>query len=461
VRDGVRSHTRNDPDAVWHEVLPLWNAAKRRGDEEAGARALLRSATLAQDAGQDQMGGQGVLGRLRRRAADRRQPATGVVGQQVSNGLTVEVTEGLTPEWPALAVAGPLFATPGWLRAMDGRLGDRPVTIVVRRDGRATLAAFASVQATHRPGELFDLHQVLVHPGQDLPLAQRSRERRAGLAASGPLPQRWQPSLVVMLPGYECTPVGPDAHDRAAATALVDGALRWAAGQGIATVAMLYVRPEAAVLAAALARGGFVELPLTPTWELRLPGAELSDYVAKLPHKRRIEARRELRLLDEAGVRIEPVDADAVFDDLVRLRCQLVAKYRGRERDPEVERVKLRRIIDDVAGGRPHVLLATASGIVLGFALFAKHRGGWHCLAVGSDYADPRSRLTYFGTAYYRAAELAYRCGVRTIGYGLGAWQAKRARGCQATPLTGWVHTTDAELAATLLASARITELVG
>jgi len=97
---------------------------------------------------------------------------------------------------------------------------------------------------------------------------------------------------------------------------------------------------------------------------------------------------------------------------------------------------------------------------VLGFALFAEHHGMWHCLALGSDYGDRRSRLTYFGTAYYRAAEHAYRCGVRTIGYGLGAWQAKRARGCLATPLTGWVHTTDLELAAVARTSARITELI-
>ena len=373
--------------------------------------------------------------------------------------LTVEVTEGLAPQWPALAVRGPLFAAPGWLRAMDGRLGTVTLTIVVHRDGLPTLAAFASVQVSHRPGELFDLHEVLVNPPAGLPLTRRSRELRAAMAAAGPPPQRWLPSLVVMLPGYECTPVGPDAEDPAASAALVDGALRWAAGHGIATVAMLYVRPEATMLAAALAAGGFVGLPLAPTWELRLPGAALEDYLASLPRKRRTEARRELRLLDEAGVRIEQVDAGAVFEDLLHLRCQLVAKYRGAQRDPGAERAKLRTIVDDVAGGSPHVLLASADGTALGFAMFAEHRGMWHCLAVGAGYDDPRSRLTYFGTAYYRAAELAYRCGVRTIGYGIGSWQAKRARGCLPTPLTGWVHTTDDELAATLAASSRITEL--
>jgi len=388
-------------------------------------------------------------------------PGVAVSGAAVpAGGLSVVVEEGVAAHWPALAVDGPLFAAPGWLRAMEGRLGGRTLTIVVRRGGIPVLAAMASVQETPRPGELFDLHHVFVRPAPDLPLTPRSRELRAGLEATAPPPGRWVPCLVVMLPGYECTPVGPDAGDPAANAALVDGALSWAAGQGIATVAMLYVRPEAAALAAALAGRGFVRVPVMPTWELALPGSGVADYVAALPAKRRGEARRELRQLAAAGVDIAQVDADKAFDHLVRLRCGLVAKYRGAGRDLTAERGKLRRIIDDVAGGRPAVLLASAGGAALGFALFAEHRDQWHCLAVGTDYDDPRSRLTYFAVAYYRAAELAYHHGVRTIGYGLGAWQAKRARGCHATALSGWVVSADPELAAIIEASARVTELV-
>jgi predicted N-acyltransferase len=383
----------------------------------------------------------------------------------MSQALAVEVVDGLPAEWPRLAAGGPLFATPSWLHTMKGRLDGRVITFVVRRGGRAVLAAYASVQTAHRPGELFDLHQVLVAAGPELPLTEGARSLRTALAAAAPPPQRWLPNLLVMLPGYECTPVGPLAGDLAAAAALVDGATSWAAANGIPTVAMLYTRPEATALGAALARRGFVAAPLTPAWDLRLPGSGLADYFAGLPHKRRIEARRELRLLDDAGVRIEPVDAAAVFEDLVRLRCHLVTKYRGRERDPAAvlghEREKLRSVIDDIAGGRPRVLLATADdGIPLGFALFAEHGQAWHCLAVGSDYDDPRSRLTYFATAYYRAAELAYGCGVRTLSYGIGAWQAKRARGCRPTPLTGWLHTCDQTLDTVARTSARITTLV-
>jgi predicted N-acyltransferase len=148
-----------------------------------------------------------------------------------------------------------------------------------------------------------------------------------------------------------------------------------------------------------------------------------------------------------------------VFDDLVDLRCQLVTKYRG-QADRTHEGARLRTMVEVVAGGHPTLLLATAEDTPVGFALFAPNRDEWLCLAVGHDYADPRSRLTYFGAAYYRAAEAAYATGVHTIGYGQGSWQAKRARGCRPTPLAGWVHSTDPALAAAVRASAAMTELV-
>lgn len=40
--DGVRSYTRNEPDAVWTEVLPLWNAVGHGGDEQADVGFYLR-----------------------------------------------------------------------------------------------------------------------------------------------------------------------------------------------------------------------------------------------------------------------------------------------------------------------------------------------------------------------------------------------------------------------------------
>ena len=371
--------------------------------------------------------------------------------------LVVEVVEGLSARWQALAVDAPMLATPGWLHAMRGRLGPRPLTFLVRSATRTELAVFASVQTASRPGELFDLHHVLVEPTPEFPLTDRSRALRTELSRTAP--DQWVPSLIVMLPGYECVPVGPGATRQAVLAAVVDGALAWAADQAIPTVAFLYLRPEQHELANALRDNDFVRFPLTYTWDLHLTGTGPHDYLAALPRKRRKEARRELRTLDESGVRIAPAEVWPVFDELVDLRCQLVAKYRGRA-DREHEASRLRTMVKEVALDRPTLLLATAQDTPVGFALFAPNRDEWLCLAVGHDYADPRSRLTYFGAAYYRAAEAAYSASVRTLGYGQGSWQAKRARGCSPTLMAGWVHSTDPALAATVRAGADMTELV-
>lgn len=48
-RDGgvVRCHSRQDPDAVWHEVLPLWNAVRGDSSEQADVGFYLRLAASA------------------------------------------------------------------------------------------------------------------------------------------------------------------------------------------------------------------------------------------------------------------------------------------------------------------------------------------------------------------------------------------------------------------------------
>lgn len=379
--------------------------------------------------------------------------------------LRPQVSPGFVTDWHTADTDPPLFATPGWLRAMAHRLGPSPVTLTVTDDaapGVVLAATHGAVQRQPRPGEFFDLHHVLIGTDPTIPLTDAARAARAELAAAAPPPQRWVPNLTVMLPGYECHLVGPGRRDSAVSSTLVDGALRWADAEGLPTVAFLYTTPDAVELATALTARGFVHIPLSLTWDLHLPGSGLADYFAYLPHKRRIEARRERRLLRDAGVQVAAggvTDIDAVFDRLVELRCRLVEKYRGRA-DPESEAAKLRVVIEDVAGGRPRVFTAVApDGTVVGFAVFAEHQGSLLALAVGYDYDDPRARLAYFETAFYQAAETAYQEGIHTLRYGQGSWQAKRARGASGTELAGWFHSHDDDLTKAVRASAAVTEL--
>jgi hypothetical protein len=376
----------------------------------------------------------------------------------------VDIVPGIAPQWPALARSGPLLASPGWLRAMTGRLGDAMATILVSQDGEARLAALATVQHTPRPGEFFDLHHVLVSTAPALPLTERSRAARAELAVAGPGPDRWAPNLVVMLPGYECVPVGPGREDPRLLGALIDGAQRWAEREGLRAVAFLYTRPDAAALGGALESRGFTAVPLSLTWDLPVPADGLTGYLAALPHKRRREAQREMRRLNDAGVAIELLDARAAETEpmlatLTALRCQLVRKYRGKA-DEQVERRRLDSLVRDVCAGNAQLVTARAGDAVLGFALFAPYGDAWHCLAVGYDYTDPRFRLAYFATMFYGAIPAAVAAGVGSLGFGQGSAQAKRSRGCFGTPLTGWVRSGDADLTAAVIESARITELL-
>jgi hypothetical protein len=370
---------------------------------------------------------------------------------------TLAVHNGVPPEWTVLARAGPIVTSPSWLRAMHGRLGGETRTFVVHKHGRPVLAVGATVQCRPRPGEFFDLHHVLISPAPALPYTSATRARRAALAATAPSPARWLPSLVVMLPGYECIPVGDDSYT----DEMVRAVQQWADDQGLRTVAYLYVRPDAIALRAALDRHRYDMIPVSVTWDMPVDASGWPAYLARLPPRRRAEARRELARLAESGVSIGPLDHDrsaAAFHRLVDLRCQLVRKYRGTA-DVAVERLRLRTLIDDVCGGDPVVVTATTEADILGFALFAPWAHHWHCLAVGFDYTDPRSRYAYFATAYYGVIPLAAAAGVRRIGYGQGAAYAKRSRGCIATPLSGHLRTSDPALAEAFRASAAATTL--
>jgi hypothetical protein len=377
--------------------------------------------------------------------------------------LRVEIRQGIAAEWPSLASDGPLLTSPGWLGAMTGRLGDRVLTIVVSEDGEAALAAFATVQAVPRPLEFFDLHHVLISADPALPLTGEARAGRTALAATAPGPGRWTPNLLVMLPGYECVPVGPGRDEPRLLDALVVGAVRWAAEQDLRAVAFLYTRQDAAGLAGALTGHDFVALPVSLTWDLPVPADGLAGYLGALPRKRRQDARRELACLGAAGVELSSLDltaalAEPVLATLTALRCQLLRKYRG-EADERTEHRRLAALIRDVCAGQGLVVTAEADGSLIGFALFGSHGKAWQCLSLGYDYSDPRSRFGYFATAFYGAVPAAAAAGVSSIGYGQGAAQAKRSRGCVGTPLTGWLRSADPDLTAAVRDSAAVTAL--
>ncbi len=377
--------------------------------------------------------------------------------------ISTQICPGVAPAWPELANSDSLLTSPAWLRAMSGRFGDQTVTIVVADDGDARLAALATAQSAPAPGEFYDLHNVLITPAPVLPLTDAARAARTDLMTTAPPADRWVPNLVVMLPGYECIPVGSGRYDRRLLDELTDGLCRWADKQGLPTIAFLYTRPEPPGLPAALADRGFTAVPLSLTWALTVPAGGMTEYLAQLPPKRRREAGREIQRLTDAGVSVRRLDraellAEPTLGTMAALRAQMVRKYRGQAQD-ERERTKIGFLLEDVCAGQAEVFAAEADGNMIGFALFCPHGDCWYCLAAGYDYADPRYRFCYFATAFYGAVPAAARAGIKTLAYGQGSGQAKRSRGCLGTTLTAWVRSSEPELAAAVRASAEITEL--
>lgn len=369
--------------------------------------------------------------------------------------------QGLHPAWPRLAGRGPVQASPLWLRVLGGRIPGRTVTFVAFEDGEPAAGLLATVVDGARPYEVFDLRHVVAAPSPVLPLSPAAQAAREELAARVPGPEAWYPSLVAMLPGYVCPVVGPAAGADPPVAALVDEAVAFAEREGLRAVAFLFVRPEEAALRRALQGRGFRRIPLAFTCELGLDGLEgggFEGYLASLPGHRRTEVRRELRRVADAGIELLVREAAEVADDLVRLRTDLVRAYRG-EADAGAERARLEALTAEVPSPRLPVFTAELDGEVLGFALFLTGPTDWHPIWTGSERRRPEARLTYFATAFYQPIEAALAAGARVVHYGMGSWEAKRARGCRLVPLDAFVLALDPELQEPVRTGAAITAL--
>ncbi|MFC6086181.1 GNAT family N-acetyltransferase [Sphaerisporangium aureirubrum] len=364
-----------------------------------------------------------------------------------------DAVPGRPPEWPELAADGPIFATERWLTAMRGRIPGTAYTFVLRESGAPRLALYGTVITGGGRDEVFTLPYVLTGSPRELPLSDATRAARAAMAP--PPEDGWYPHLVVMLPGYECHPLGPLAGDRGALDELTGAITAWAADRSLRAVAFLYTPPSAMPLQDVLAGRGFHRVPLAYSCELDPPGDGFGDYLSALPRKRRTEARREMRRLAEAGVTVRAVQVDRPPADVVDLKCGHSAKYNGAPADPATVRARL----EGLCAGSALLFRAEIAGTLVGYALFIGHAGVWYCVSTAMDYDRPDARHTYFATVFYEPARLAYESGVRRLHYGQGSWRAKTSRGCRAVELPGWVLPLDSRLAAPVAEIARTTVL--
>ncbi|MGW0801463.1 hypothetical protein [Nonomuraea sp. NPDC002799] len=341
----------------------------------------------------------------------------------------MRVTAGLLP------AEGPLFSTGRWLAAMRGRVPGRPYTFEL---GGAIL--HGTVVERAYPGEVFDLGQLLAADIAKLPLSPATRQARAGQDGR----PGCAPNLVVMLPGYECHALGPAGDDGATVGALVAGIVAWARARELRAVAFLYTRGP--VLERELGGQGFTGIPMSYSCELT-PGTPL-------PRHRAQEARRELRRLADAGVRLGLTEISRPVPGMVELKCGHSRKYGGNP-DP----AGVARHLETLCAGGALLSGAELGERLLGYGLFLPHRGTWYCVSTAMAYDVAEARHTYFATVYYEPSRHAAEAGAGLLHYGHGAWRAKLARGCRAVELPIWVLALDPELKPLIEWSAATTTL--
>jgi hypothetical protein len=370
----------------------------------------------------------------------------------------VEITHGLHDDWELLDPSAPLPATAASLRAAEGRVPGEQLTFLIRENGSPVAGLYGTVTTNVKPYEMFNLHQVVTGTDSIFPWSDESRRERAALGA-GRIPASWEPSLIVMYPSYACLPVGPAAEVEIYVESLVAAAVDWARDAGMRSVAFLYVSAQPNLLSAVLRRTEFYRIPLSYNSILGITGSTFDDYLRALPAKRRRMIRWERRQLESSEITFSLRPLPDCLDDVVRLRCALVRKYRG-EVDDQSERQRLLHITKLLSDFEVGVFCAEYRHEVLGFSLFHGHQGVWYPYWTGTDYDHPRHRLVYFETLFYRPIQVAAASGVRAIEYGHGSWPVKRSRGCELVPLDGWVLPLDHELVEPTKTSARISRLV-
>ncbi|MFC6084315.1 GNAT family N-acetyltransferase [Sphaerisporangium aureirubrum] len=366
-----------------------------------------------------------------------------VAGRDVADapvdGARFAVRDGLPEDWDAQAGDGPATLSSRWVGLAAPRLPGGLRTFGLYDGERLSVGFVGGVQEAPTGHPRFDPHMIF---------SGGSARDDVALAAGGPHP--WAgvdpgevfPCCLIMFPNYETAPAGRDARDPEAARRFADGLTRWARDNGIRSVAYLYLRGDHPEFGAALTAAGYTLIPMVERCDMRVGWTDFEGYLRTLSRNKRTAVRRELREIQARGI---TVTERAVTDDepeLIRLRCNLVAKYGG-DPDPGREAHSLRYLRDHFGAGDLIVVEARKDGRMLAFSLFIRDGDSLTVLMNGTDYDDPDASFIYFATMFYRPAEIAPALGVRAIGYGIGTIAAKQSRGCVTDTLYAAVQATD------------------
>lgn len=352
--------------------------------------------------------------------------------------VAIKVEEGVSPQWASVVGNDvPVLASAPWISATSHRLTQRRVTFFATSRAGVSRPQAGGLQAAvvddPMAYETHNLYRMLLGDPMVFKFPPTAVAARAPLRARAEPAEHWFPNLAVLYPGYDCFVAGGES-DRSLTRSLVDQVLAWSASQGMRAVSFQYVR-AGTVLAEVLAERGLRRLPLTFRATLEVSG-DFSEYLTRLPRRRGREVMRERRRLREAGVRTVRCEHGEVWNDIVTLRCGLVSRY-GHRVDRGREARNLDRIVTCFGPDKTRLYCSIADGQVVGFSLFVVWKGTWYAAYTGT-MAAPVTRFAYFDHLFYMPLGDAAAEGAHMLDFGVGAWQAKRARGCELAAADVW-----------------------
>lgn len=313
----------------------------------------------------------------------------------------------------------------------------------VREDGQTV--ALAPLLFTAQPGGLlfYDPPRLVGTPGalaEPELLDETDRQGWAELSAALPGAREDQyPSLALATfgnhHGAAHTP-GRTHDERQAVMAVLPELLQQAGDElGCRSVALLYVgEPEAEAVDHCASRAGYTATLLGAEGVQDLAGDSWAEYVAGLSKRRRVRLRKEVADYERAGMRTAVrCGPEALDDEVIALQVAHRAKYGlpgGEDR--------VRRDFDAVReelGDACVVLRAERADRLVGFVLYLRTRDTLFARTAGFA-ADARG--CYLTLTYHETARWAVEHGIRHVHYGMAAYEAKHARGCQLRPRWGW-----------------------
>jgi predicted N-acyltransferase len=352
--------------------------------------------------------------------------------------MSVQVLEGAAAQWQEYVGDDvPILASAPWIAATLGRFIGRRLTFLATEEGRGGLQA--TVVDSTAAGEMVNLYQTLLADPKVWKFPADSVAARSDLRAQVPPAECWLPHIAVLYPGFGSFIAASGGPTPALTATLVDAVLSWAHEHAMKAVSFPYVTSDA-VLSQVLAERGFRSIPLTFRSRLTVTDS-FDDYLASLSVNGRSQVTRERRHLAASGVRTQRCAFDDVWPDVVALRCDLVERY-GQKADKTAEEEILRKMVSCFGADRTRLYCSFLDGRIVGYSLGLVWGDTWLVCYPGT-HQSPQTRSVYFDHFVYAPVAEAIAERARVVDLGIGAWEGKRRRGCELTPVDLWVRGLD------------------